>query len=296
VERTPVECRNEVVALFRLMGPHVGAPILEAYFPEMPRRELEDMVRRLKFLYATKSRLLFWTLHWLKPGTAWAIDHCTPPAPVEGTFSQILSVRDLAAQAQLAWTPVPDGSALHVRFVLETLIAEHGAPLLLKKDNGSALNDAGVNRLLAQNGIIGLLSPPATPSYNGGCEAGNGSLRTRTSYEAARHGRAGRWTCDDCEAARLQAFRTARPWGVRGQTPEEVWSKREPITAELRQQFQNAVAFYQEHERKKKAFLPGIELEPGVRASINRAAVRRALQACRLLDVRRGELSLPITS
>jgi transposase InsO family protein len=252
------------------------------------------------------------TLHWLKPGTAWAIDHCTPPAPVEGTFSQILSVRDLAAQAQLAWTPVPDGSALHVRFVLETLIAEHGAPLLLKKDNGSALNDAGVNRLLAQNGIIGLLSPPATPSYNGGCEAGNGSLRTRTSYEAARHGRAGRWTCDDCEAARLQAFRTARPWGAgtdnnfrlfgnwlsvpAGKGATQAWSKREPITAELRQQFQNAVAFYQEHERKKKAFLPGIELEPGVRASINRAAVRRALQACRLLDVRRGELSLPITS
>jgi hypothetical protein len=38
----------------------------------------------------------------------------------------------------LAWTPVPDGSALRFRLVLETLIAEHGAPLILKKDNGSA--------------------------------------------------------------------------------------------------------------------------------------------------------------
>lgn len=41
--------------------------------------------------------------------------------------------------------------------------------LLLKKDNGSALNDEAVNSLLARNGIVSLLSFPATPSYNGAC-------------------------------------------------------------------------------------------------------------------------------
>ena len=294
-ERSPVERRNEVIALFRLMGPHIGAPILGTFFPEMPRRELEDLVRRLKFLYGQQHRIQFFTLRWLKPGTAWAIDHSQPPAPIEGTFSRILSIRDLAAQGQLAWTPVPDESALHVRLVLETLIAEHGPPLLLKKDNGSALNDDCINRLLARDGIIGLLSPPATPSYNGACEAGNGSMKVRTSYEAARNGRPARWSVDDCEAARLQAWQTARPWGVTGPTPEQAWLKREPITDELRQRFQNAVAFFQEDERKKKGYLPGIELAPDVRAAINRVGIRRALEACRLLELRRGRIALPFS-
>jgi hypothetical protein len=295
-ERTPVERRNEVIAIFRLMGPHVGAPILGTFFPEMPRRELEDLVRRLKFLHGQQRRIQFFTLRWLKPGTAWAIDHSQPPAPIEGTFRQILSIRDLAAQAQLAWTPVLDGSALHVRLVLETLIAEHGAPLLLKKDNGSALNDEDVNRLLACNGIIGLLSPRVTPSYNGACEAGNGSMKVRTSYEAARNGRPTRWSVDDCEAARLQALRTARPWGVTGPTPEQVWSQREPITAELRQRFLKAVPYWTQEERNIRGYLPGIVLASNVEASINRVGIRRALVACRLLEVRRGRIALPFSS
>ena len=185
-ERTPVERRNEVIAMFNLMGPHIGASVLRQWFPEMPRREMESMLRRLKFLHGRMQRLQFFTLRWLKPGTAWAIDHCTPPAPIEGVYNRILSVRDLAGQAPLAWSPVPDEGAEHVRLVLASLIAEHGAPLLIKKDNGSALNDTRVNNLLAKNGIIGLLSPRATPQYNGACEAGNGSMKLRTTYEAAR--------------------------------------------------------------------------------------------------------------
>jgi transposase InsO family protein len=291
-----VERRNEVIAMFRLMGPHIGAEVLRPWFPEMPRREMENMLRRLKFLHGQKRRLQFFTLRWLKPGTAWAMDHCTPPAPVEGVYTQILSVRDLAGQAPLAWSPVPDGSAEHVRLVLASLIAEHGAPLLIKKDNGSALNDYQVNDLLAKNGIIGLLSPRATPQYNGACEAGNGSMKLRTNYEAARQGHPGRWTADDCEAARLQALRTARPWGVRGPTPEEAWSKREAITADLRQRFQKSVEFYKEEERMKHGYLPGIELAADVRAKIYRAAIRRALCACRLLEVRKGQIALPFLS
>jgi hypothetical protein len=57
-------------------------------------------------------------------------------------------------------------------------------------------------------------------------EAGNGFVKTRTRQEAARHGRIGCWTCDDLKAVRLQANLTARPWGDRGPTPQEVWNRR----------------------------------------------------------------------
>ena len=152
-----------------------------------------------------------------------------------------------------------------------------------------------VVRLLARNDVIGLLSPRATPSYNGSCEAGNGSMQTRTSYEAARNGRPGRWSADDCETARLQAYQTARPWGVTGPTPEQVWLKREPIAVELRQRFQKAVPYFLEDERRTRGYLPGIELPRNVHASIRRVAIRRALVALRLLEVRKGRITLPFS-
>jgi len=294
-QQTPVEKRNEVVALFQLLGPHVGAPILGALVPDLPRRELGDMLRRLKALAERQRRMQFFTLRWRHPGTVWAIDHCTPPTPIEGCYTQVLSVRDLAGQMPLAWTPVPDGSAEYVRLVLQTLIAEHGAPLLIKKDNGAALNDHTVDRLLAQHGIVSLLSPKATPAYNGACEAGNGSMKTRTNYEAARNGRPARWTADDCEAARMQAVQTARPWGINRPTPEQVWARRAPIASDLRARFQRIVTYLLEEERKQRGYLPGIDLPTQVEASIHRVAVRRALVACRLLKITRGTITLPLT-
>ncbi|HEY3322999.1 MAG TPA: hypothetical protein VGP72_21270 [Planctomycetota bacterium] len=76
---------------------------------------------------------------------------------------------------------------------------------------------------------------------------------------------------------------------------EQAWSKRQPIAPELRQHVQCKVASFQEDERNKRGYLPGIDVEPGVRAAINRQAIRRALEACRLLEVRRGRIALPFT-
>jgi hypothetical protein len=70
-------------------------------------------------------------------------------------------------------------------------------------------------------GTLQLLSPPGTPEYNGTCEAGIGSLKTRTHHEAARNDRPGEWTCDDVEGARMMDNETGRPWGVNGLTPKE---------------------------------------------------------------------------
>ena len=101
-------------------------------------------------------------------------------------------------------------------------------------------------------------------------------MKVRTSYEAARNGRPARWSVDDCEAARLQAWQTARPWGVTGPTPEQVWSQCEPITPELRQRFLQAVPYWIQEERHTRGYLPGIALAPNVEVSINRVAIRRA--------------------
>ena len=64
--------------------------------------------------------------------------------------------------------------ALH----LEKLFQKHGPPLFLKRDNGSSLNHAAVDRVLADYGVIPLNSPAYYPKYNGSIEKGIRDMKT----------------------------------------------------------------------------------------------------------------------
>jgi len=77
-------------------------------------------------------------LHWRRPGTVWAIDFAEPPLSIEGSFDYLLAVRDLASGMQLLWLPVTDETARTAMAGLEALFRQHGPPLVLKSDNGSA--------------------------------------------------------------------------------------------------------------------------------------------------------------
>ena len=122
---------------------------------------------------------------------------------------------------------------------LKALVKWHGRPLVIKSDNGGALRGEKVMQWLECQEVRQLFSPRGTPRYNGACEAGIGSLKTRAVREAnapaesmlsagierARTDRPGEWTCDSSwsertcakhasrsnEAARCQANDTARP-------------------------------------------------------------------------------------
>jgi hypothetical protein len=61
---------------------------------------------------------------------------------------------------------------------LEQLFVQHGPPLVLKRDNGSNLNQHAVDALLARYLVIPLNSPPQYPPYNGGMERAVRELKT----------------------------------------------------------------------------------------------------------------------
>ncbi len=212
--RGDVHSRNLVIAVFHLLGSGVGVPTLRQFFPWIARRELEELVRRCRVVWRRRGRRLCHVLRWKRAGTVWAMGFAEPPTPVDGQYRMILAVRDLGSGRLLASLPAAEKSAVVVRDALTALIKEHGAPLVLKHDNESAFLSEEVDGLLSMWGIVRLPSPPATPSYNGACEAGIGGLKVRAHHESARNGRPGEWTCDDVEVARLQANETARPWGV----------------------------------------------------------------------------------
>jgi len=89
-------------------------------------------------------------LLWRRPGTVWAMDHSYPPAPIDGLYTRIFALRDLASGYQLAWDGVPDESADHVVGILVVLFVLHGPPLVIKADNGSPFVSQAVRNLLRQ--------------------------------------------------------------------------------------------------------------------------------------------------
>lgn len=292
--RSLVDTRNELLETLDTLGRHVGVPTLLGLDFPMGRRELEDFVLRYKTLLARWERQRLHVLHWLVPGTVWAIDHAEAPEPVDGTYPDILALRDLASGQQLEWLPVTDQTAETTTGVLRDLFHRLGPPLVLKSDRGSGFIAQETKDLLADWEVTSLLSPPRTPQYNGSVEAGIGSTKTRTRHEASRRGTPEAWTCDDCHAALEQANRLSPRPHLGGRTPQEVWEVRPSISAGDRAQFRLALDHHREEALEE--FQARHPHGPGLRDQqmIERTAVTRTLVAGGYLHIRRRSVSLPL--
>jgi transposase InsO family protein len=269
----------------------MGVPALKACFADVPRTALADLRDQYRSEHDGSSERLTWS----QPGTVWAADFTEPELPIEGVYPYVLSVRDLASNYQLLALPVRQANACATAVGLKYLFAAWGLPLVLKTDNGSHFIDGDIRGMLLHNKIVHLLSPPMTPRYNGGIEAGNGAVKLRAMLVAGTHGRSDCWTMDGVEMARREANAQARPWGRNGASPEERWNNRTPISPEQRAAFGATVALHlvEELEKMTKQNQPQPGLRPAValndtdRATVARRSVRRALLDLGLLFVRR---------
>lgn len=285
--------RNEILGVMWVMGPHVGLPALQDIFPDVTRAELIELQQRYARAFTSKTSWTMHSLRWLEPGRVWAGDFTDPPSPIDGVYDKMLSVRDLPSHKNLAALPAEAGSGDVVKGALAALFARYGAPLVFKSDNGSPFICQDVEDLLAHHGVLHLLSPPRTPRYNGSAEAGIGSIKTRAHYQSARNDRPGQWSCDDIEAARLQANTTAHH-GPLSLTPEQAWAARQPITQSEREAFRQVYDCYRHEERRTRAGQAHPVMGRAAEASIDRVAIARALVECGYLLFRRRRISPPI--
>jgi hypothetical protein len=144
---------------------------------------------------------------------------------------------------------------------------------------------------LSETQVTHLLSPPMTPRYNGSQEAGIGAFKTRTLHIAAARGRPGDWTCDDVEAARIEANVQARPRGRGGAAPIDLWEQRAAISDGERAGFVAAVQTAMQLEQRRMidriAATQDVLLGAIQRATVARRAIRRVLLELGYLRVRR---------
>jgi transposase-like protein len=289
---TPVQptAQQAIVSLLDRVGPGVGVPTLRAYFPGLARAALADLVHDYRGHWRADNRRLLHVLHWQRPGTVWAMDFAQARCRIDGRYPYLLAVRDLASGQQLLWQPVLAPTAAVVQAELSLLFALHGAPWVLKTDNGSAFIAEVLRWYLQRCGVHQLFSPPHTPAYNGSIEASIGALKQRTQQQCVRAGHPELWTSADVEAARLEGNTASRPRRLHGLTPQQVWQERCPLTVAEHACFQATVEQCRTEATREQSLPDHETLTRAQSAAMDRSALRRALVAHDLLLFRRRRI------
>lgn len=284
----PPEQRNAVIHfLHRVTGPCVSLDALRGLFPDIPRCILAQLVCRYRRVWKRRYARSGFRLTWHRPGRVWAIDHSEATHSIDGSFSYIFAVRDLASHCQLAWTPCRSTGSREAVAILSELFTQYGPPLILKSDNGSAFVSDQMGQLLLEHTVARLFNPPRRPQYNGALERSNGTLKVYTQQQAIAEGHPFRWTSDDLERARNLANTISRPWGHRGPTPEQAWNDREPLGPEERTQFQIVLGQQRAAARVDLGFAVDEALTATQQAQLDRLAITRSAEALGYLAIKR---------
>ena len=285
--------RIDVLHFLTLHGTELSLHTLHAHFPHLARRDLGCLLHCARAEAASIARGGWYrALTWQQPGAVWAMDHTSPPTPIDGDRAKILTVRDLATGCTLAAHAVHTDDADSTIAILRSLFAAHGPPLVIKADNGPAFVARATRAFLIRHRVLLLLSPPYCPSYNGACEAGNGVIKHLAHDLACRHGRPEHWTLDDLEGARLCANRRITD-RTQTHSPEQRFASRRTITDADRDQLGIAVAA----ERRARCALLALAKDTQNRSitadALDRQAIADALLGLGVFTIRSCRVRLP---
>jgi len=167
------EVRREIEALKHGRRRSRGICALQArYQSVISRRSISQLAREERAKHNIVRRKLCKSVTWKEPNLAWAIDATERGLDEHGQRLFVHAAQDLCTRYRFAPLVAVESKGEAVARHLEKLFQKHGAPLFLKRDNGSPLNHAAVDQVLARNGVIPLNSPAYYPKYNGAVEKG----------------------------------------------------------------------------------------------------------------------------
>lgn len=155
-----------------------GLPGLYAEYREhISRRDLRALNHEVRREINREKAAALVRIEWKAPRLIWAIDDLQ----LKGLGVQWNHVQDMGSRYKfLPGIGVGSRGPMGGHAVAERLARlfdGHGAPLVLKRDNGGNLNHAAVEEVLAAYGVIALNSPVYYPRYNGSIEVGQREVR-----------------------------------------------------------------------------------------------------------------------
>ena len=172
--KTASAIRRKIAALAHGRHRSRGAPALcQEVRHVLSRRSFQVLVRQQRLDVWREREAAFTRIEWSQPATVWAMD----PGQLGPRHWNL--VGDLASRFRFDLIVAAELPARTIAGQLEQLFAQHGAPLVLKRDNGSNLTSGEVDDLLAAHGVIALNSPPHYPGYNGAIEYAQRELKAK---------------------------------------------------------------------------------------------------------------------
>jgi len=162
-------------------------PLYRQYHSQISRRDLAVLAATVRREFLQRHQAELRHLTWHVPGSVWSLDDAEL-ARFEDHPLHLHQVQDLASRYK--FTPLVGEQVLGetVALHLEQLFERHGAPLVLKRDNGSNLNHQAVDEVLRGYLVVPLNSPPKYPPYNGGMEHAVRELKTPLVEKIVGHG------------------------------------------------------------------------------------------------------------
>ncbi len=206
-------------------------------------------------------------MQWHLPGAVWAIDGTWLDRCVIDMGRRALVVVELNSKKTMCLEAVRGERGTAVVACLERLIDRHGAPLVLKADNGSAFICAALAALCERSGIVLLHSPVRRPRFNGCCEVSGRWAKHRAAAAALRRG-----SPDQLCQADLDAAVT-----LQGTLPA--------IDMQLRWRFRTLVAQQLAAVARERGLVLDERTRDHQRRSLARVAVQRALELCHILTI-----------
>jgi transposase InsO family protein len=240
---------------------------LRDVIPGLPRNSAAAYLRRVHRVEAKQHRRQWDRLVWRVPGAVWAIDGTWLDWPVPPLGRRALLVVELNSRRTLCLRSVPGERAADVEQLLEELFARHGAPLVLKLDNGSAFVSRRLARFCRRYGVTLLHSPVRQPRWNGACEVSARWAKVRAYAAWRARGGLGALTQADLDAAVTFV----------GSMPH--------IDDATRERFLDVVAEQLVIASAQRGLVLARVSRDHVRRSLARVAVRRALQLCHILTI-----------
>jgi hypothetical protein len=266
--RKPLTTLQRVaLRVLRERHPDWGLPRLRRVIPGLPRNSAGAYLKRLCRVEAKLQRRQWDRVSWLVPGAAWAIDGTWLDRPVPPLGRRALVVIELHDKKTLCCRSVVGERAEAVEAVLADLFARHGAPLVLKLDNGSGFVASRLRDFCRRYGVTLLHSPVRRPRWNGSCEVSCRWAKARAYAAARARGAPYELTQVDLDAA--VTFTGVMP----------------QIDEGLRERFLDAVAEQLAIAAAEQGLVIARVLKDHVRRSLGRVAVRRALQLCHILSI-----------
>ena len=146
------------------------------YASNISRRDLMTLVEAARHDLNAQNRQNLRRICWNIPNLAWSMDPCEYRED-QSDKVYLNHMQDLASRYKFSpmTGDIPCGE--EIAGYLAAAFDRYGAPLILKRDNGSNLNHTAVNQVLSDHFVLPLNSPVHYPPYNGAIEEAQTELK-----------------------------------------------------------------------------------------------------------------------